>query len=93
MNRGYLFLAVRGAIEELSRSRAKGSHYTDSNGQQMTRKEALSSLMDELAKGHECIPLSGGCGNPCRNSEKCPGFNYGAGGGCPGHPIEKGSEQ
>lgn len=45
-------------------------------------------LMDELAKGRESLPMNNGCGNPCKNSPKCQGFNYGKEGGCPGYCVD-----
>lgn len=84
------FLAqdVRGAIKRLSASKARNSEFS-ADGQPLSRLEAIDALMDELAQGHYTIPLSKACGNPCPRHAQCPGFNYGKGGGCPGHPIEK----
>ena len=82
----YMHLCVRGALNQLHRSRAKKSAFTDDHGRPMTRLEAIDGLMDELSKGHECMPMSKGCGNPCKNSALCAGFDYGKDGGCPGHP-------
>lgn len=81
---------VRGSLKSLLRSRAKNSYFSDDDGKPMTRLQAIDCLMDELAKGHECIPADGRCGNPCKKSSKCRGFDYSNGGGCPGYPIEKG---
>jgi hypothetical protein len=79
-------LSVRDAIKEAHRSRAKGSHYNDDQGRPLTRLEAIDALMNELAKGHEVIPLGSECGNPCKNPG-CAGFDY-SGGGCPGYEVE-----
>lgn len=86
----HLSLSVRGAIRNLQASRAKKSAFTDDHGRPMTRLEAIDGLMDELAKGRETMPLSKGCGNPCKNSPQCKGFDFGPKGGCPGHPTEEG---
>lgn len=86
----HMCLCVRGAIKNLQESRAKRSGFTGDNGQQLTRLEAIDALMDELAKGRETIPMHKGCGNPCKNSPKCNGFDYGDMGGCPGYPVEEG---
>lgn len=86
----HMCLCVRGAIKNLHGSRAKRSGFTDDNGRQLTRLEAIDALMDELAKGRETIPMHSGCGNPCKNSRLCNGFDYGPNGGCPGYPIEEG---
>ena len=83
----YMHLDVRGALNNLQRSRAKKSAFTDDQGRPITRLEAIDGLMDELAKGHECMPMSKRCGKPCKNSPLCIGFDYGKNGGCPGHPV------
>ena len=84
----FMHLDVRGALNHLQRSRAKKSAFTDDQGRPITRLEAIDGLMDELAKGHECMPMSSGCGNPCKKSHLCTGFDYGKNGGCPGYPVE-----
>ncbi len=86
----YMSLCVRGALKQLTQSRAKKSYFTDDQGRPMTRLQAIDGLMDELSAGHETIPMHKGCGNPCKNSPKCSGFDYGEQGGCPGHPVEEG---
>ena len=83
----YMHLDVRGALNNMQRSRAKKSAFTDDQGRPITRLEAIDGLMDELAKGHECMPMSKGCGKPCKNSPLCTGFDYGENGGCPGYPV------
>lgn len=87
----HMCLDVRGALKTLMKSRAKRSAFTDTGGQPMTRMQAIDGLMDELSKGHEVVPMHKGCDSPCRNSAKCKGFDF-KGGGCPGHPVEEGSE-
>lgn len=89
MTRYYMCLSVRGAISDLHRRRSKKpTEYRDDNGRPLYRNEAIDALMDELAKGHEVIPMHKGCGNPCKNSCKCAGFDY-KDGGCPGYPIDE----
>lgn len=79
---------VRGAIKRLSASKARDSEFS-ADGQPLSRLEAIDALMDELAQGRYTIPLDNACGNPCQRNAQCPGFNYGKGGGGPGHPTEK----
>ncbi len=71
----HMCVSVRGAIRNW-RDWA-GSITGDDGKRLMTKHEIQNALMDELAKGHEVIPL----GNPCE------GFDY-SGGGCPGHSVE-----
>ena len=85
----FMHLSVRGALGQLQRSRAKKSAFQDDNGRPMSRLDAIDGLMDELAKGHECLPMNKGCGAPCKNSPLCRGFDYGKDGGCPGHPVDE----
>lgn len=86
--RSYMYLSVRGAISDLQRRRSKKlTEYRDDNGRQLSRDEAIEALFDELAQGHEVIPMAKGCGNPCRNSCKCAGFDY-KDGGCPGYKLD-----
>lgn len=71
----HVCVSVRGAIRSLTASRAKmAPGMSHAGGRPMTREEAIESLLDELAKGHEVLPF----GDPCE------GFDY-SGGGCPGH--------
>lgn len=83
----HLSLSVRGAIRDHSaRKPGAKSYMNDDNGNPLTNREAVSGLMDELAKGHELLPMGDKCGAPCGHADKgCAGFNYGAGGGCPGY--------
>ena len=85
----YMSICVRGSLDKLMRSRAKMSYFSE-NGRTLTRKEAIDSLMDELAKGRETLPCDGKCGNPCKRDARCKGFDYGKEGGCPGHPNDDG---
>lgn len=88
--RMHISVRVRGSLQDLLRSRAKGSYYESDDGKPLTRLQAIDFLVDELAKGHECIPANSSCGNPCKNSSTCKGFDYSKDGGCPGYPIEEG---
>jgi hypothetical protein len=62
-------LSVRGAMR-WSKSRLKGLFEVD--GRKSTADESWQLLADELAKGHEVLPLG-----------ECEGFDYVR--GCPGH--------
>lgn len=88
----YMSFDVRGSLEKLMRSRAKMSFFSK-NGRTLTRKEAIDSLMDELAKGRETLPCDSRCANPCKRNARCAGFDYGKNGGCPGHPAEPATPQ
>ena len=86
----YMCLSVRGAIRDLQRRRSKKpTEYRNDAGRNMYRDEAINALMDELVQGHEVIPMHKGCGNPCKNSCQCKGFDYGENGGCPGYPLDQ----
>lgn len=80
-------LCVRGAIRNLQSSRSKKTGFTDDKGRPLCKSEAIDGLMDELAEGHETIPMGKKCGNPCGHAG-CKGFDYGAEGGCPGYKVE-----
>jgi hypothetical protein len=70
----HVSVSIRGLITQLSRSRARYSKLvSDDAGNPMTRLAALNQLMDELAKGHEYLPIG----------EPCIGFSYIT--GCLGH--------
>lgn len=78
-------MSVRGGIRMLQAKRRNAKTYmTDNAGRPLSRDEAINALMDELAKGREVIPMSKHCGKPCAYAS-CPGFDYGAQGGCGGH--------
>lgn len=85
-HRTCLRMNVRGGIRNLQAQRGKKTYMTDATGRPLNKDEAIDALMDELAKGHEVIPMNEGCGNPCRNSCSCPGFDY-KDGGCPGYEV------
>lgn len=90
-------MSVRGGIRMLQSKRRNSKTYMrDDSGRELSRDEAINALMDELAKGHEVIPMSKECGNPCAYAS-CPGFNYGEHGGCGGRitgeqPTRKANE-
>ena len=92
ITRSYMCLCVRGAIKNLQGSRAKKSAFTGDDGKPLTRLEAIDALMDELVQGHKVIPMHSGCGNPCKNSCDCAGFDY-EDGGCPGYKLEGNSDE
>lgn len=71
----HLCLSVRGALMNWSNRRLAGVFRHD-DGRSMTPREAKQTLLDELAKGHEVIPIG----------TACEGFDY-SGGGCPGHEV------
>ena len=74
----HMCVNVRGAIRNLTRSRAHMAHgFSHPDGRTMTRDEAIEAMYDELEKGHKVLPM----GDPCE------GFDY-SGGGCPGHAID-----
>lgn len=64
---------VRGALKNWSR-RQLGQMFKRADGRRMPADDAMNLLLDELAKGHEVIPIG----------PACKGFDY-SGGGCPGH--------
>lgn len=68
----HMCVNVRGMI----RNRHFGGLQDKKTGRYLTHAEAFEALCDELAKGHEVIPMG----------EPCEGFDY-SGGGCPGHPV------
>jgi hypothetical protein len=86
----YMCMSVRGGIRHLQGLRKNQKTYmTDDQGRALSRDDAINAMMDELAKGRETIPMGPHCANPCPNADKgCPGFNYGANGGCGGFCTE-----
>jgi len=75
MKRYHMSLNVRGALVNWSDDDLATLLQHD-DGSPMTAREAKLALLDELAKGHEVIPMS----------EACEGFDY-SGRGCPGHEV------
>jgi hypothetical protein len=89
MKTTYMCMSVRGAIRNISTQRGKRTGLQDDKGRPLNKEQAISALMDELAKGHETIPMGAKCGNPCGNSDKCKGFDFGEHGGCPGYEVDE----
>lgn len=78
-----LCMSVRGLL----RNRGYVGLFKNEQGQSIGPDEAFEYICDELAKGHEQLPLSPKCGNPCSQAG-CKGFDYGKDGGCPGYEVE-----
>lgn len=74
----HMCLNVRGFLNNRRFPKDFQHLFRRSDGVSLTPEEARDHLYDELAKGHEVIPLT---------NEPCPGFDY-SGGGCPGHDVE-----
>lgn len=68
----HLCMSVRGALRDWT-PRHHGVLIRD-DGSRATAEEYRTWLFDQLAKGHEVVPVG----------PACEGFDY-AGGGCPGH--------
>jgi hypothetical protein len=65
------------------------THMKNSEGEPMDAAEAGMRLTLHLMRGHKVLPLSRECNNPCEHEEAgCTGFDF-AGGGCPGHEVER----
>lgn len=84
--RSCMCMSVRGCIKRLQAQRGKKTYITDDAGKPLTKAEAIDALMNELAKGREVIPMNPKCGNPCKESAACAGFDY-KDGGCPGYEV------
>jgi hypothetical protein len=74
----HMCLSVRGALRNAPGSLRGFAH---DDGRKMSTAEAFESLCDELAKGHEVIPMG----------DACEGFDYKS--GCPGHPDVSGTAE
>jgi len=83
-----LNLSVRGAIRNLNAQRSQKSGFQFDDGRPMNKAQAIDALMDELAKGHEKLPMGPKCGKPCGHAG-CKGFDYGTQGGCPGYSEDE----
>lgn len=68
----HMCLSVRGALKNWTKKQM-GTLFRHDDGRKMTADEARERLYDELAKGHDVIPLG----------PACEGFDYKT--GCPGH--------
>jgi hypothetical protein len=81
-------LSVRGFLKNAKFPRDYLNMFKHDDGRSMTPDEARDCLMDELKNGHEVIPMSDKCGNPCEQPG-CAGFEYHKEmGGCPGHETQ-----
>jgi hypothetical protein len=67
-------LNVRGFLKNARFPRGYRGVFRHDDGRLMTPDEARNHLLDELARGHELIPVGA-----------CDDFDYSAGGGCRGH--------
>ena len=76
----HMNLSVTGALMNW-RPRDYRNVFQHPDGRYMDGREAKRALLEELAKGHLCIPIGG----------PCEGFDYG-GGGCPGHDAADGPD-
>ena len=74
----HMCISVRGLLKQGKRDFARTARaMTKADGTTPTPDEARDLLLDELAKGHEVLPL----GDPCE------GFDFKT--GCPGHDAEE----
>jgi len=70
----HMSLSVRGALKwPPAKFREATEWITKSDGSRFTPAELRDALLDELAQGHEVIPMA----------ENCEGFDFKT--GCPGH--------
>lgn len=82
-------LCVRGALEGLRRQRTGMTMLQNGEGRNLTPSEAMAALTIMLAKGHERMPMSNECGNPCPHAiDGCEGFDFKKS-GCPGYEVER----
>jgi hypothetical protein len=71
----HMCLSVRGALNWNARElRSATTWCLKDDGSRYTSAELRNALMDELAQGHEVLPMS----------PDCDGFDFKT--GCPGHP-------
>jgi len=84
----HVCMNVRGFLKNSTFPKSYTNMFKHDDGRSMTPDEARDALMDELANGHETIPMSDKCGNPCQ-TPGCKGFDYSAAGGCPGYETER----
>lgn len=71
----HMQLSIRGALMNW-RDREWVGVLTDDDGRKLSPREAKAALLDELAKGHEVLPIG----------PMCEGFDPVT--GCPGHDAE-----
>lgn len=82
----YMCMDVEGAIKRHSKERPKKWSGATDKGRKVSNEEFVRHLFAEHAKGRKVIPMNGKCDKPCKQSDKCAGFDY-AGDGCPGFEI------
>jgi len=81
----FMCMDVEGAIKHHSRQSPKKWSGATDNGRKISNGEFVKHLFVQHAQGKKLIPMNGKCDNPCKQSEKCAGFDYGENGGCPGY--------
>jgi hypothetical protein len=89
----HVCMNARGLVRHL-RSLRKNARtgLQDDEGRPLSREAAIDAVIDEIAKGHETLPM-GGCANPCPRAHLgCTGFDYGENGGCPGYETPEKQE-
>jgi hypothetical protein len=70
---------VRGALRNFTESEWRNC-VTDKDGRTLTPKEVYDEFLEELAKGHDYIPMG-----------DCDNFDFKT--GCLGHPVETGEAE
>lgn len=70
----HIALNVRGFLRNHPFPDGYRGVFKHDDGRPMSPNEARDHLLDELARGHELIPIG-----------TCDNFDYSAGGGCRGH--------
>ena len=73
----HMSLSVRGALTNKRNLKSLVGNITVKGVKLKTAQAVRDFLLDELAKGHELLPMS----------EECEGFDYVK--GCPGHPVKE----
>lgn len=71
----HLSLSIRGALKNWSNRMFEGL-FRDDDGRTLSASEAKDHLLEQLAQGHEVLPMS----------KDCIGFDFKE--GCPGHESE-----
>lgn len=73
----HMCLSIRGMLSKPAREFNRASKaFKDNNGKQMTPQQVRDELFNELAKGHEVLPLG-----------ECDNFDHVE--GCLGHEIKE----
>lgn len=78
MKKIHLCQDVRGALRDWAPALWEDVMRDTETGRMLSPREVQDYLFDQLAMGHEVIPI----GVPCE------GFDH-SGGGCPGHTLDK----